>query len=92
MNRLHREIFDAAVEAACRPLIDWIRAAIVQSDPNTHSALLVTEPSAPLPDTLLLRHCHRLLLSHLPRINSSINQEAGTCIAETVGEVAVEIF
>ena len=32
-----------------------------------------------------------MLLSHLPGIDLSINQAAGTCIAETVGEVAVEL-
>ena len=32
-----------------------------------------------------------MLLSHLPGLDLSINQAAGTCIAETVGEVAVEL-
>ena len=52
---------------------------------------MVPEPSAPLPDALLLQHRHRLLLSHLPRLDPSINRAAGTCIAETVGEVKVEL-
>ena len=55
---LHGVSVDAAAEAACRPLIDWLRAAIVRSGPNTHSVLVVPEPSAPLPDTLLLQHRH----------------------------------
>ena len=49
------------------------------------------EPSAPLLDTLLLQHRHRLLLSHLPRLDPSINRAAGTRIAETVEEVEVEL-
>ena len=40
---------------------------------------------------LLLQHRHRLLLSHLPGLEPSINRAAGTRIAETVGEVAVEL-
>ena len=46
---------------------------------------------APFPDTLLLWHCQRLLLSHLPELDLIINRAAGTRIAETVGEVAVEL-
>ena len=55
-NRLRGAIVKVAAEAACRPLIDWIRAAIVRSGPNTHSALVVPEPLAPLPDALLLQY------------------------------------
>ena len=82
---------NAAAENACRPIIDWLRAALVQSGPNALSTLRVPEPSAPLPDTLLLQHIHRLPLSHLPGLDLSINRVAGTWIAETVGEVAVEL-
>ena len=64
---------------------------IVRYGPNTHSALVVPEPSAPLPDTLLLQHRHRLLLIHLPSFDLSINHASGTRIAKTVGEVAVEL-
>ena len=46
---------------------------------------------APLPNALLLQHHHRLRLSHLPGLDPSINWAAGTRIAETVGEVAVEL-
>ena len=46
---------------------------------------------APLPDALLLAHRHRLLLNHLPSLDPSINRAAGTRIAETVGEVVVEL-
>ena len=91
MERLHRAIVDAASEAACWPLIDWLRAAIVRSVPNTHSPLVVPEPSAPLPDTLLLQNRHRLLLIHLSRLDPSINRASGTRISETLGEVAVKL-
>ena len=90
-NCLRGAIFDAAAEAACQPLINWLRATIVQSCPNTHSALIVPEPSAPLPYELLLQHHHWLLLSHLPGIDLSINQVAVTRITETGGQVAVEL-
>ena len=49
------------------------------------------EPSAPLPDALLIYHCHRLLLSQIHELDPSTNQAAGNRIAETVGEVAVEL-
>ena len=42
-------------------------------------------------NTLLLQHRHRLLLSHLPGLEPSINRAAGTCITETIGEVAMEL-
>ena len=90
-NLLRGAIVDTAAEAACRPLIDWLRATIVQSGPNTHSTLIFPEPLAPLPDALLPQHRHRLLFSHLPGLDLSINQAAGTRITETVGEVAVEL-
>ena len=45
----------------------------------------------PLPNALLLQHRHRFFLSHLPGLDPSINQAAGTRIAETVGEVVVEL-
>ena len=90
-NRLRGAIVDAAEEDACRPLIDWIHAVIIRSGSNTHSALIVPEPSAPLPDALLLQHHHWLLLSHLPGIDLSINQVAVTRITETGGQVAVEL-
>ena len=90
-NRFHGAIVDAASEAACRPIIDWLRAAIVRSVPNTHSVLLVPDPSATLSDALLLQHRHWLLLCHLPGLDPSINRTAGTCITETVGEVAMEL-
>ena len=48
-------------------------------------------PSAPLPDALLLQHRHWLLLVHLPGLDPSINCAAGTCFADTVGELAVEL-
>ena len=53
-SRLRRAIVDAAAEAACRPIINWLRSAIVRYGPNTHSALVVPDPLAPLPDALLL--------------------------------------
>ena len=52
---------------------------------------MVPEPLAPLPAALLLQHRHWLLLSHLPRLDPSINRAAGTHINETFGEVAVEL-
>ena len=53
-NRLCIAIVDAAAKAACWTIIDWLRAEIVRSVPNTHSALVVTDPSELLPDALLL--------------------------------------
>ena len=91
-NHLHVEIVDAASEAACRPIIDWLHTAIIVYGPNTHSALMVPDPSAPLPDALLLQHRHKQLLSHLPGLDLSINRTAGTRIAETVGEVSMELM
>ena len=84
-------IVDATTEDACRPLIDWLRAAIFRSGPNTYSALVVPEPSAPLTNALLLQHRHRLLLSHLPGLDLSTNRAANTRITEIVGEVAVDL-
>ena len=78
-------------EAACQPIINWMRAAIVRSGPNTHSTVMVPNPSAPLPDALLLHHRHKLLLSHVPGLDPSINRAAGSGIAKTVEEVAVEL-
>ena len=90
-NHLCGAIFNATAEADCRPLIDWLRAAIVRSGPNTHSAIVLPKPSAPLLDALLLQHRHRLLLSHLPRLYPSINRAAGNHIAETAGALSVEL-
>ena len=90
-HRLLGAIVDAAAEEACRPLIDWLRAALVRAGPDAYSALMVPKPSAPLTDALLLQHRHRLLLSHLPGLDPSINRLVRTCISETVGEVAVEL-
>ena len=84
-------IVDAAEEEVFRPLIDWLRAALVRAGPDTYSALMVPEPSAPLLNALLPQHRHRLLLSHLTRLDLSINRAAGTRIAKMVGEVAVEL-
>ena len=72
-HRLRGAIVDAAAEEACHPLIDWLRAALVRAGPDNYSALMVPEPSAPLTDALLLQHRHRLLLSHLPGLDLSIN-------------------
>ena len=52
---------------------------------------MVPEPSAPLPDALLLQHRHWLLIRHLPGLEPSINRATGTRIAKIVGEVAVEL-
>ena len=79
-SRFHGAIVNAAAEAACRHIIDWLRAAIVRFGPNAHSTIVVPNPSAPLPDTLLLQHCHRLLLSHLPGLDLRINRVALTRI------------
>ena len=48
---------------------------------------MVPKPSAPLP----LWHRYRLLLSHLPGLNPSINCAAGNLISEMVKEVSVEL-
>ena len=53
-KRLRGAIGDTVTEAACRPIIDWLRTGIVRFGPNTHSALVVPNPLAPLPDALLL--------------------------------------
>ena len=90
-QRVRVATVNATAEDACRTIIDWLQDALVRSGPNTLSALRVPKPSAPLPDTLLLQHCHRLLLSHLPGLDPSINRAAGTQISETVREVAVEL-
>ena len=52
---------------------------------------MVPGPSAPLTNTLPLQHRHRLLLRHLPGLDSSINRAAGTRTVEKVKEVAVEL-
>ena len=52
---------------------------------------MVSDPLSTLPDALLLQPRHRLLLSHLTSLDLSINRAAGTCISETVGEVAVKL-
>ena len=78
-------------EAVCQPFIDWLSATIVRSVPNTYSALVVPDPSAPLTDALLLQHRHRLLLRHLLCLDPIINRASWTRIAETVREVAVEL-
>ena len=90
-QRLRGAIVNAAVEDACRPIVDWLRAALTRSGPDAPSTLVVPDPLATLPDALLLEHRHRLLLGHLPSLDPSINRAAGTHIAETVGEVAVEL-
>ena len=90
-NHLCGAIVNSAAKAAFWPIIEWLRAAIVRSVPNTHSVLVVPKPSVPLPDALLLKHRHRLLLSHLHVLNPSINRTARTRIAETVGEVSVDL-
>ena len=90
-QRLRGAIVDVAAEDACRPIVDWLRAALTRSGPDALSALTVTDPSAPLPNALLLEHRHWLLLGHLPGLDPSINRAAGTRIAATVGEVAVEL-
>ena len=48
-------------------------------------------PLAPLPNVLLFQHRYRLLLSHLPGLDPSINPVARNYIAETVGEVLVDL-
>ena len=88
-HRVRGSIANTSAQDACRPIIDWLRASLVRSGQNALSMLRVPEPLAPLPDTLLFQHRHRLLLSHLPGLYPSINRAAGTRIDETVGEVAV---
>ena len=90
-QRLQGAIVNAAAEDACRPIVNWLRAALTRSGPDAPSTLLLPDPLAPLPDALLLEHRHRLLLGHLPGLDPSINPAAGTRIAETVGEVAVKL-
>ena len=90
-QRLRGAIVDAAAKDTCRPIVDWLRAALMRSGPDALSALRVLDPSAPLPNTLLMEHRHRLLLGQLPGLEPSIHRAAGTRIAETVGEVAVEL-
>ena len=89
---LRGAIVNAAVEEACWTLIDWLRAALVRAGSENYSALMVNYPSAPLPNAILLQHRHRVLLSHLPRLELNINRTEGTRIAETVVEVAVELY
>ena len=84
-QRLRGAIVNAAAKYACRPMVDWLRAALRRSGPDALSTLVVPDPSAPLPDALLLNHRHRLLLGHLPGLDPSINRAAGTRITETVG-------
>ena len=90
-QRLRGAIVDAAAEDACRPIVNWLRAALTRSVPDALSTLVVPDPSAPLPDAILLEHRHRLLLGHLPDLDPSINCAAGTRIAETVREVVVDL-
>ena len=90
-QHLRGEIVDAAAEDACCPIVDWLRAALTRSELDALSNLVVPDPSAPLPDALLLDHHHRLLLGHLPSLDPIINRGAGTRIAETVGEVVVDL-
>ena len=90
-QRLRGAIVNAAAEDACRPIVDWLRAALTRLGPDAPSTLVVPDPLAPLPNALLLEHRHRLLLVHLPGLDPSINRAAGTHIAETSGEVAVEL-
>ena len=63
----------------------------MRSEPNTHSALVVPDLSAPLHEALLLQHCHWLLLIHLTVLDPSSNRASGTRIAKAVREVAVEL-
>ena len=90
-QRLKGAIVDAATKDACRPIVDWLRAALTRSVSDAFSTLVVPDPSAPLTDVLLLEQHHRLLLGHLPGLYPSINRAAGTCIGETVGGLSVEL-
>ena len=85
-------IVDAAAEDACRPIVNWIRAALTRSGLDDLSTLVVPDPSSPLPNALLLENRHRLLLGYLSGLDPSNNRAAGTRIAETVGKVAVELW
>ena len=53
-QRLRGAIVDAAAEDACQPIVDWLQAALVRSGPDALSTFMVPDPSAPLPDALLL--------------------------------------
>ena len=88
---LRGAIVNIAVEEACHPIVDWLRAALTRSGPDAFSTLVVPDPYTPLLGALLLEHRHRLLLGHLSRLDPSINRATGTHIAETVEEVAVEL-
>ena len=90
-NHFRGAIVHAADKAAYRPIIDWLNTAIVRSGRNTYSALMAPNSSESLPGALLLKHQHCILLSHLPGLYPSINRAAGTRIAESVGEVAVDL-
>ena len=90
-NRVRGAVVDAGAEASSKPLVDWLRVALTRAAPNAYPMLRVDEPAAPLPDVLLLQHRHRILIQHLPGLDPSINNAAGTRIAATVGEVAVEL-
>ena len=86
-KRLRRAIVNAAAEDACRPIVNWLRAALTRSGPDALSTLVVPDPSAPLPDALLLEHRHRLILGHLPGLDPSINRAAVTHNVETGGNI-----
>ena len=89
-QRLRGAIVDAAAEDACRPIIDWLRAALARSGPDALSPLMFPEPLVPLPDELLLAHRHRLLLSHLPDRLRNSGPRSTVYAGVKAGQVAQE--
>ena len=89
-NRLRGAIVAAGMATECTPLIGWLRVALVRSATDLGSALVVADPTAPLPDEQLLRHRHTILIHYLPGLDPDLNRATGTTIAAGIGDLVAE--
>ena len=67
--------------------MDWLQIVLVRYATSTLSPQLTADPTAPLADAVLLKHCHAVLIRELPGIDHSLSRATGFLIATNIGDL-----
>ena len=89
-HSLRGMLVTANLEADFWAFIDCIQVALIRSATNSLPPLLMYDPTPPLANAVLLKHCHAMLIHDLPYLDPSMIQATGSLIATNIGDPVSE--
>ena len=89
-HRLQGTLATANLEVDCWAVTNCLKVALIRPAPNALPPLLMYEPTAPLVDPVILKHCRAILIRYLPGLDPSMIWATGSLIVINIGDLVSE--